>query len=103
MGVAIGLNEGKMKSIKETLGEVLGRLAQDAGAGRLLVPLWAQVVGTTVAKHARPTGLVDGVLTVRCDSSAWREALSGEKDAILVRLQGALGASKLQSIVFEAP
>jgi predicted nucleic acid-binding Zn ribbon protein len=92
-----------MKSIKETLGEVLGRLAQDTGAARLLVPLWAQVVGTTVAKHAQPLGLLDGVLTVRCDSVAWRDALLGEREAILQRLQDTLGPAKLQSIVFEGP
>lgn len=92
-----------MKSLKDTLGEVLARVAQDTGAARLLIPLWVQVVGTTVAKHARPIGLEGGVLTVRCDSPAWRDALAGEREDILLRLQGALGVAKVQSIVFESP
>lgn len=92
-----------MKSLKETLGQVLARVAQDTGAIRLLLPLWAQVVGTTVAKHARPMSLVDGVLTVRCDSQAWREALSGEREAILLRVRDVLGGDKVHDLVFDAP
>jgi predicted nucleic acid-binding Zn ribbon protein len=92
-----------MKSLKETLGEVLGRVAEDTGAVKLLIPLWGQVVGLTVAKHARPASLSNGILTVRCESAAWREALAGEKATILARMQGALGAAKLESIVFESP
>ena len=89
-----------MKSLKERLGEVLLRVSKDTGATRLLLPLWAQVVGTTVARHARPFELAGGILKVRCESAAWRDALEGEREAILVRLQAAVGAANLTAIEF---
>lgn len=32
---------------------------------------WAQIVGTDVAAHATPESVLDGVLTIRTDSTAW--------------------------------
>jgi predicted nucleic acid-binding Zn ribbon protein len=91
-----------MKSLKETLGAALVRVAEDAGTARLLGPLWVRVVGTTVAGHARVVRLEGGVLTVQCDSKAWRDALAGESQTIIGQLHSA-GAGEIRSVVFEVP
>jgi len=36
---------------------------------------WAEAVGPAVADHAQPIEIVDGVLVVKCDSTAWATQL----------------------------
>ena len=36
---------------------------------------WPEIVGDETAAHAAPIGIEDGVLTVRCDSTAWATQL----------------------------
>lgn len=85
------------------MGPLMGRLAQQLGSGAPLAPIWAEIVGPLIASHARPARLSQGVLTIACDSAAWREALSAEHANTLRKLQHVLGESTLRSIVYEGP
>ena len=38
-------------------------------------PGWAEIVGDETAAHADPVGIEEGLLTVRCDSTAWATQL----------------------------
>jgi predicted nucleic acid-binding Zn ribbon protein len=62
------------------------------------------MVGEVLARHTRPVGLAQGVLTVRCDAKAWKEALEPEAAVLLRRLQAALGGEAvLRRLTFESP
>lgn len=47
---------------------------------------WAEVVGTDTAAKSTPEGLHDGVLTVRCSSTAWATQLRLMQDEIVQKL-----------------
>lgn len=48
---------------------------------------WPQVVGERVAKHSQPYRLVNGLLTVRVDSSPWVSELVHMQPKILAAIQ----------------
>ncbi len=73
------------------IADVLSDLTRDAGwDGRLsqedLVLRWADVAGAETARHATPTALHDGTLTVRCDSTAWAKQLQYMRAQLLSRI-----------------
>ena len=39
------------------------------------VAAWSEIVGAETAAHSTPVGIEEGVLTVRCDSTAWAQQL----------------------------
>ena len=47
---------------------------------------WSDAVGPAVADHARPDGLEDGTLVVRCDSTAWATQLGLMRARLLTAL-----------------
>lgn len=63
---------GEPRPLGDALSEVSKELGlPDARAFGRLVAGWATVVGETLARHASPRGLRDGVLTVAVDVPAW--------------------------------
>lgn len=99
--VTFGLNADAMKSLRDSLGAVLGQVAVDLRSGAPLTPIWNDVVGELIARHSRVRSLERGVLTVTCEP-AWRAALEGERGTLLVKLRARLGESALSSVVFES-
>ncbi|NJL91410.1 MAG: DUF721 domain-containing protein [Coleofasciculaceae cyanobacterium SM2_1_6] len=53
---------------------------------RLILRLWAEVVGETVADHTRPTGLDRQVLWVATSSPVWAQELGYKRHMILRKL-----------------
>ena len=58
------------------LGAVMRNWVHQAGVGADLDKAnifgrWADIVGAEVAAHCRPVGLVDGLLTLQAESTAW--------------------------------
>src|SRR5690606_15837518 len=63
-----------------SLGDVIDSLTQGMGwrsplARGDLLAHWPELVGEETAAHAVPVGIQDGVLAVRCDSTAWATQL----------------------------
>ena len=60
---------------------------------------WREVVGDTVATHARPGTWKDGQLTLFVDSSVWLNELKrySEKE-LLAKLQAAFGEDRIRTI-----
>jgi len=88
--------------------DVLDELVRDAGwsshiAREDVLRTWAEVAGEETAAHAVPVGLHDGVLTVRCDSTAWMKQLSLLRAEILTRVVSAHPQAKVESIRFLGP
>lgn len=62
------------------LGDVLSKWTTEAGwehelSREDLVRRWGEVAGAETAAHTHPIALERGVLTVRCDSTAWAKQL----------------------------
>lgn len=73
------------------LGDALSALTREAGwvpqlAKEDLVLQWQDVAGEETAQHAYPVALIDGTLTVQCDSTAWAKQLQIMRANILSQI-----------------
>ena len=69
------------------------------GAGTVSVlRCWEEIVGASVAAHARPTGVDDGRLLVVVDHPGWATQLRFLSTTILERLAEAVGSDVVDSI-----
>lgn len=64
---------------------------------------WDAVVGAETAAHCRPESFIDGVLTVRTDSTAWATQLRLLAPALLRRLAEEVGESTVTKVVVRGP
>jgi predicted nucleic acid-binding Zn ribbon protein len=63
------------------VGEVLDGLGVRLGLGRssdvgIIWKRWDQIVGATIARHAEPSSLRDGLLKIRAESPVWAAELA---------------------------
>ena len=87
--------------LADLLGQVLGRVAADTGSAAAIQPVWSQVVGPVVARHAWCARLTQGTLAVACDSGQWRDELALQTAELLGRLRARLGSSAPERLTFE--
>ncbi len=85
------------------LGFALERLFGHLGAPAVrtvadLGDQWPAIVGPGLADHSQPAGLVDGVLTVRCDDSAWASQIKWMDAQIKQRFAERFPDSALRTI-----
>ena len=78
------------------LGDQLDRFVVERGwvvdvAVGAVIGRWPQIVGAEVAQHCAPVDFVDGVLTVRADSTAWATQLRLLSSSLLSRLAQDVG------------
>lgn len=90
------------------LGDIVADLTRESGwtsslAREDLVLQWEDVAGAETAAHATPVSLTDGVLVVRCDSTAWMKNLSMLRGQILTRIITAHPDARVASIRFIGP
>jgi predicted nucleic acid-binding Zn ribbon protein len=60
--------------------------------------VWEGVAGPAVAAEATPTGEASGVLTITCSSAVWAQELDLMGQALIERLNGALGADRIRAL-----
>ena len=85
------------------LGDLLGPAAkafgvEDTRAVAALWRRWAKVVGDSIAAHAEPTSLRDGVLKVRADSPVWATEIGYLAEEIRGAIERELGAGAVRSV-----
>ncbi|WP_417563179.1 DUF721 domain-containing protein [Microbacterium sp.] len=90
------------------VGDVLTALTHESGwdsnlARADLVRQWDEVAGDDTARHTRPVGLSDGMLTVQCDSTAWAKQLQFMRAHILTEILRRYPDAGVQSIRFLGP
>jgi predicted nucleic acid-binding Zn ribbon protein len=90
------------------LGDVLGDLTSTMGwdsplARAELLADWPGIVGGDTAAHAEPIGIEDGILTVRCDSTAWAQQLRSMRSAVAARIGEKHAAAGIESVRFIGP
>ena len=90
------------------LGDVLGGLTATMGwdspmAKSELLAGWTEIVGAETAAHAQPIGIEDGILTVRCDSTAWAQQLRSMRSVVAVKIAERHGAAGVETVRFIGP
>ena len=76
----------------------VGDVAVGAVIGR-----WSQIVGPEIAQHCAPVDFVEGILTVRADSTAWATQIRLLAPTLLARLADDLGAGVVTTVTVRGP
>jgi predicted nucleic acid-binding Zn ribbon protein len=90
------------------IGDVMDALTARLGwnsplAKSELLASWQDIVGAETADHSRPAGIDDGVLTVRCDSTAWATQLRLMRVHIMNHIVSRYPDAGIESMRFEGP
>lgn len=91
-----------------TVGDALAGLTRSMGwekslAQSDLVAAWNEIAGPETAEHSAPTAVVDGVLQVDCDATAWATQLRLMRTEIVTRILQRYPEAGISSIVFNGP
>ncbi|WP_349903776.1 DUF721 domain-containing protein [Parafrigoribacterium humi] len=92
----------------EGLGSVVDALTASLGwnsplAQSELLASWAEVAGEETAEHSTPVGIDEGVLTVRCDSTAWATQLRLMRVQIVTQIATRYPDAGIERVRFEGP
>ena len=92
----------------EGLGAVMDSLTSKLGwssplARSELLASWLEIVGDDTAEHSAPVGIEEGVLTVKCDSTAWATQLRFMRVQIMGRIVSRYPDAGIDSVRFEGP
>ena len=74
----------------------------DVAAGSVM-GRWPVIVGEEVAAHTTPVSFEDGVLTIRCDSTAWATQLRMMVSNLLARIAGEVGEGVVLELKIVGP
>jgi predicted nucleic acid-binding Zn ribbon protein len=92
----------------EGLGAVMDSLTSKLGwssplARSELLSSWMEISGPDTAEHSTPVGIEEGVLTVKCDSTAWATQLRLMRVQIMGRIVSRYPDAGINSVRFEGP
>ena len=90
------------------LGDVIDNLTAKMGwnsplAQSELLASWAEIAGAETAEHSQPVGIEEGVLTVKCDSTAWATQLRLMRSQIGTQIALRFPEAGIESVRFEGP
>ncbi len=90
------------------LGDQLDRLLLDRGwrvdvAVGSVMGRWPEIVGPDIAGHVEPATFVDGVLTVRADSTAWATQMRLLASSLLARIEEEVGVGAVSELRVVGP
>ncbi|MBX3100793.1 MAG: DUF721 domain-containing protein [Salinibacterium sp.] len=90
------------------LGDVIDGLASKMGwtsslAKSELLASWASIVGVETAEHSEPVAIEEGVLAVRCDSTAWATQLRLMRSQITTTIARQYPDAGIDSVRFDGP
>src|SRR6478735_8583419 len=85
------------------LGDQLDRLLLDRGwkvdvAVGSVMGRWPEIVGPDIAGHVEPLTFVDGILTVRADSTAWATQMRLLASSLLARIDEEIGKGTVSEL-----
>lgn len=104
-GASVPFGEGRDP---HGLGDVIDGLTTKMGwtsplARSELLASWEQIVGSETAEHSEPVGIEDGVLAVRCDSTAWATQLRLMRSQVTTTIAARFPDAGIQSVRFDGP
>jgi predicted nucleic acid-binding Zn ribbon protein len=79
------------------LEQLADELAPASTLGRVQ-EVWERAVGSAIAASARPVAELGGVLTVSCEAAVWAQELDLMANALIPRLNGALGSQDIREL-----
>ena len=90
------------------LGDVIDGLTVRMGwtsplARSELLASWAMIVGEETAAHSEPVSIEDGVLSIRCDSTAWATQLRLMRSQVTTTIAERYPEAGIESVRFEGP
>lgn len=90
------------------LADVLGVVSDEMGwsdtlAQHEVFARWSEIVGDDIAAHSTPTGLENGTLAVRCDSTAWATQLGLLRHDLVQQIRNELPLAEVEHIRFFGP
>ena len=68
-----------------------------------LLASWPDIVGADSAQHTEPVSIEAGILTVRCDSTAWRTQMNLMRSRVLANIEERHGAAGIREVRFTGP
>lgn len=91
-----------------SLGEVLSKLSRESGwettlSREDLVRQWEDLAGAETAQHSEPVSLEGGMLTVKCDSTAWAKNLQFMRAVIITEIGRRYPEAGVENIRFVGP
>jgi predicted nucleic acid-binding Zn ribbon protein len=92
------------RGIGEVMDALTSKLGWDSSLAKSeLLASWESIVGTETAEHSHPVSIDDGVLAVRCDSTAWATQLRLMRVQILNLIVSRYPEAGIDSLRFEGP
>jgi predicted nucleic acid-binding Zn ribbon protein len=90
------------------IGDQIDRFVAERGwradvAVGAVIGRWPQIVGAEIAAHCIPTDFVEGVLTVRADSTAWATQLRLLESTLMGRLADEVGEGTVAELRVVGP
>jgi predicted nucleic acid-binding Zn ribbon protein len=89
-----------MEQIGEFLGKALRRMDRPEAAMAWLSSAWPQIVGKSLAEHARPLRCQSGCLELAADAKPWQRQLESMKREICARINQAWGGKLVSEVRF---
>jgi len=68
-----------------------------------LVASWPGIVGAESAQHTEPVSIEAGILTVRCDSTAWRTQMNLMRSRVVANIEERHAAAGIVDVRFTGP
>ncbi|NEM91754.1 DUF721 domain-containing protein [Galbitalea soli] len=104
-GASVPFGDGRDPlGIDQVLGNLTSRLGWSSSLAKAdLVAAWAEIAGAETAEHAVPTAIEDGVLVIRCDSTAWATQLRLMRGQITTSIAQRYPEAGIESVKFEGP
>lgn len=91
----------ELTSIMETM--ISARGWKEPVAVSSVLSRWDDLMGSYFADHVKPEGFQDGVVTVRCSTTAWATQVKLMRGEILQTFSRELGDGVVQKIVVHGP
>ena len=90
--------------ISEALSELVREREWQSGiAEGNLFSMWKEVVGEEIADRAEPISLLDGILLIKCTTTAWATQMSMMENEILSTIQKSAPGALVESLRFTGP
>jgi predicted nucleic acid-binding Zn ribbon protein len=92
------------KGIDDILAGLTARLGWTSSLAKAeLLASWSELAGEETAQHSEPISIEDGVLVVRCDSTAWATQLRLMRREITTNIATRFPDAGIESVKFEGP
>jgi predicted nucleic acid-binding Zn ribbon protein len=92
------------RGIDDILDGLTSRLGWNSSLAKAdLLASWAELAGAETAEHSDPIGIEDGVLVVRCDSTAWATQLRLMRGQITTSIAQRFPDAGIESVKFDGP